>query len=352
LHKYYLTRTNYHDNYCLRSLRNVAYDRFRSERLRLAVGSGGYPHAGILRADIRLRRIERRGDRFLGRLPIFQQDFLSRPIQKRGSPERVLIHPSPHPNLRVVRRQNTIGRFPLQRIRRKEEPMTEQASRTTSSPRRKLLRLDSFWAWAVAAALLCGATVAVSLGALPSIKPAFLIHGSAEFYRLVDAGNAAQNKGDHSAAVEYYTKALSHRAPTVLLESIALRLRAESLRELGRLSEAIQDSDRAVTLTPNDPLAYFGRADVLLGLKRHTEALQDYDRYLARAPNDASAYLGKGAALRGLGKLAEAREAYDQAVKIAPNYANAYFGRGNVLNALGQCTNKGSTRWDLFCSVA
>lgn len=159
---------------------------------------------------------------------------------------------------------------------------------------------------------------------------------SAEFYRLVDAGNAAVNKGEHGAALEHYTNALSLGAPNRRLESITLRLRAIALHGLRRFPEAIEDSDRAVTLAPNDPLAYVSRADILATVKRYEAAVQDYDRYLAHAPNDASTYRAKGIALQGLGKHTEAREAYDQAIRIAPNYATAYYSRANVLSKMGE----------------
>jgi tetratricopeptide (TPR) repeat protein len=159
---------------------------------------------------------------------------------------------------------------------------------------------------------------------------------SAEFYRLVDEGNAAANKGEHGAALQHYTNALSLGAPNRRLESITLRLRAIALRGLRRLPEAIEDSDRAVTLAPNDPLAYLGRANIFATAKRYEVAVQDYDRYLAHASNDASAYRGKGIALQGLGKHTEAREAYDQAIKIAPNYASAYLNRAQLWSDLGE----------------
>src|SRR5579864_1038816 len=90
-------------------------------------------------------------------------------------------------------------------------------------------------------------------------------------------GLVETQRGDDAAALEWIGRALAldpKNAP-------ALYNRANSLRRIGRLQDALADYDRALALQPGHLAALNNRGIVLEKLGRRSDALASYDRALA-----------------------------------------------------------------------
>ena len=61
------------------------------------------------------------------------------------------------------------------------------------------------------------------------------------------------------------------------------------------------------------------------------EAIDAYSKAISVSPNNAVAYNNMGNALQDLDKIDGALEAYKKAISIKPDYAEAYYNTGNAL---------------------
>jgi tetratricopeptide (TPR) repeat protein len=112
--------------------------------------------------------------------------------------------------------------------------------------------------------------------------------------------------------------------------------RAETLRELGRLEQALQTYEDVIERFPNDVVARTGRAETLRELGRLEQALQAYEDVIGRFPNDVFARTGRAETLRELGRLEQALQAYEDVVERFPNNVVARNGRAETLRELGR----------------
>ncbi|MGO8703815.1 MAG: tetratricopeptide repeat protein [Candidatus Brocadiia bacterium] len=95
----------------------------------------------------------------------------------------------------------------------------------------------------------------------------------------------------------------------------------------GRLSEAIQDYDKAVSFTPDYALAYYNRGLACAAMGRLAEAIEDYDKAIALNPDYAEAHEDRGIAYARAGRADEALRDLDQALRLDPDYAAGYYNR-------------------------
>jgi tetratricopeptide (TPR) repeat protein len=94
--------------------------------------------------------------------------------------------------------------------------------------------------------------------------------------------------------------------------AVAKSGRAETLRAMGRLSEALEAYDEAVAQHPENVVAKNGRAEVLKALRRLTEALDAYNAIYKLNPNDAITRNGRSCVLAALHR-------YDEALQQLPD---------------------------------
>lgn len=125
-------------------------------------------------------------------------------------------------------------------------------------------------------------------------------------------------------------KALSHiykdatGQPAVLevtgpaLEARELMDKGYSLTELGRLEEALEAYDNAISLKPDYAWAWARRGRTLRVLGRYKAALECYDRALEIQPQYAFAWNGQGIVLERMGRLEQALACYEKAAEINP----------------------------------
>jgi tetratricopeptide (TPR) repeat protein len=114
--------------------------------------------------------------------------------------------------------------------------------------------------------------------------------------------------------------------------------RAETLRAMGRLDDALSSYDAVLHEDANDIIARNGRAETLRAMGRLQEALAAYDSTLSGHPERVDTKAGRAETLRAMGRLDKALAAYDSIVADHPDDVVSNCGRAEVLKAL--------RRWD------
>ena len=156
----------------------------------------------------------------------------------------------------------------------------------------------------------------------------------------------------HFQSVDYYNSYLASHSP----RAIDYLGRALDFMMLYNYTEAINDLDRAIALTPDFTLAYFMRgiaayrnykaregAESLDSssstmVDRHisnarnaavlASVISDFDNVIALSPRMALAYYNKGCVLAEAGDTAGAIDAFTQAINLEPALGVAYYNRG------------------------
>ena len=95
--------------------------------------------------------------------------------------------------------------------------------------------------------------------------------------------------------------------------------RARMAHALGRYTEAVADSGRALKESPSSLDAHLIRGRALLALGRAEQALEDFDAARAQAPGSVDALVARAQALFALGRHVVALTAFDAAVARAPD---------------------------------
>ncbi len=109
-----------------------------------------------------------------------------------------------------------------------------------------------------------------------------------------------------------------------------------TLKEQGRLDEAIANYQQALKIEPNNALAYSQIGEIYVMQGKMAEAIAACQNAIKLQPNLAAAYKNLGNALQAGGKIDEAIRAYTKAVEIDPQFAEAYANLGSMLGMQGQ----------------
>ena len=186
----------------------------------------------------------------------------------------------------------------------------------------------------------------------------------ADLHAKLDQAIALHNAGQPEPAAALYREILT-RDPN---NFDALHLLGIVALQGARFSEALGLIAKALTVMPENAMAYFNLAAALTGLENYQQALTAYDACLcydlanadawnnrgyilwmlkqydgaagsyARAinlrPNFPMAHSNRGAALAELGRFEEALAAYDAAITLEPGLADAHNNRGTTLRLL------------------
>lgn len=99
----------------------------------------------------------------------------------------------------------------------------------------------------------------------------------------------------------------------------------------GNRSGGLELLDRALKANPRSAAAHYNRANLLRDMNRLEEALGGYDAALKLNRQHAGALINRAAVLRILDRPAEALASLDSAIAVAPGEANAHHGRGVIL---------------------
>jgi tetratricopeptide (TPR) repeat protein len=95
--------------------------------------------------------------------------------------------------------------------------------------------------------------------------------------------------------------------------------------------KAVVCFDRAIELSPDDPLIWRRRGYALLKLQRYGEAVDSFDRVLGIDPADATAWQRRAYALAHLGRHDEAVACCEKAIVLDPYNLLAWESKGWVL---------------------
>jgi tetratricopeptide (TPR) repeat protein len=164
-----------------------------------------------------------------------------------------------------------------------------------------------------------------------------------DYSRAVDLGNSTYARtglastwmavGDFSQALTLFD-ALLEDTPW---DAIVASGRAEALKGLGRLDEALVAYDEIVDARGDEYLQTApGRANLLLLLNRPSDALRAYRKIRARYPLDLMSASGEAEVLKALGHTTEALAIYDEARESAPTSLVIANARANTLLQLNQ----------------
>jgi tetratricopeptide (TPR) repeat protein len=108
---------------------------------------------------------------------------------------------------------------------------------------------------------------------------------------------------------------------------------------LGKPDEAYSHFQAAAEINPNDPMSHSNLGAYLQEHGKLTEAMEQYDRTISLTSDAgllAATYSNLGTAYRKLGEDQKARDSYNQALRLNPNQFNAYLGLGELLEKRNQ----------------
>ncbi len=113
---------------------------------------------------------------------------------------------------------------------------------------------------------------------------------------------------------------------------------ALDLMEKGKMNEAVDHYNKAISIIPYYEVIYYDRGIAYYHLGQKQRALEDFKEAIRLKPDYAAAFYNMGIVYLGLGKYQNAIENYTETILINPGYAYAYNDR--ALAYLNQGHNK------------
>ncbi|MBD63408.1 MAG: hypothetical protein CMD68_04930 [Gammaproteobacteria bacterium] len=117
----------------------------------------------------------------------------------------------------------------------------------------------------------------------------------------------------------------------------AWKVLGASLKSLGKNSEALEASQKAAMLSPNDPAAHNNLGIILKEFGKDNEAEASLRNAIALKSDFAEAHNNLGTTLKKLGRLDEARTYLKEAIALKSDFTEAHFNLGDTLLALDKC---------------
>ncbi len=148
---------------------------------------------------------------------------------------------------------------------------------------------------------------------------------------LIQFGDAHRQLGQFELAQDAF-----YRAGVCGDESSALLGRAEVLKDLGQVEDALKVYDRCSVLDPTDIVSRNARAAALAAFGRLEEALASYDAILNGIAYDPVTLGGKAQVLRDLGQTTQALALLDEVANAFPADGITQQMRAEVLRDLGR----------------
>lgn len=96
------------------------------------------------------------------------------------------------------------------------------------------------------------------------------------------------------------------------------KTRADGFVSRGEFALALNDYDKAVSIKPDNSIAFLSRGRTHFNLNDLNRAGADFDRAIELSPSDAKAFFGRGAVNEKLGNLEKAVSDYQKAVDLEP----------------------------------
>lgn len=115
----------------------------------------------------------------------------------------------------------------------------------------------------------------------------------------------------------------------------AFRLRGRTLVDLGEISRAIEDYNRALVLNATNVAALLNRGNAYLRLDNPAAALADFDRAIGIDSASAEAFVNRGTAYSASDSEQNAIADFDRAIALDPGLAPAYNNKALLLEERG-----------------
>jgi tetratricopeptide (TPR) repeat protein len=110
---------------------------------------------------------------------------------------------------------------------------------------------------------------------------------------------------------------------------------ASALLGKGKIKEAIDHFNKAISITANYAGDYQGRGGAYDKLNQHKRAIEDYSKAIRLQPELFLAYYSRGISYNELGHYQLAIEDFNKAILLKPDYADAFNNRGSNYFKLG-----------------
>jgi Flp pilus assembly protein TadD len=153
-----------------------------------------------------------------------------------------------------------------------------------------------------------------------------------DYYRIVDVAMELADEGEYEAALPQWQKAVQ-LSPD---EPLAHNNLGVALAEKGRAEEAIRHYRKALELDPQYPEAYNNLGEALARSGRYDQALALFERALTLDPTQVDARSNLGATLAQQGKIDEAIPHLEKAVEFQPEAAHTHQNLGMALATIGR----------------
>ena len=144
-------------------------------------------------------------------------------------------------------------------------------------------------------------------------------------------GRVAYEIGNNEDAVDLSNKAVSIKPDNAEAHANL----GNALKDLGRLDEAVASYHNALAISPGLTETHNNLGVALKNLGKPEEAVSSYHKALAIKPDWAEVHSNLGVALQDLRKLDEAVASYSKALAIEPDSAVAHFNLGQALMEQG-----------------
>jgi hypothetical protein len=112
--------------------------------------------------------------------------------------------------------------------------------------------------------------------------------------------------------------------------------KAQTLNEMERYREAIQQCNEALSINPGDSKALYVKGEAYRGMGNQKRALECYTKAVRGKPNDEEIWYAAGVVLKQLGKLEEALTAFEKATEFGETHHDAWYEKAVVLRLLGR----------------
>jgi len=110
----------------------------------------------------------------------------------------------------------------------------------------------------------------------------------------------------------------------------------EDMANAKRYDEALTLFEKALSINPNNDMAWGDKALILDKVGNISDALSSFSKAISINPNNSVTWLNKGLTLLRMRKFNESIECFDTALKLNNSYAKAWYNKGRALAMLGE----------------
>jgi tetratricopeptide (TPR) repeat protein len=149
-------------------------------------------------------------------------------------------------------------------------------------------------------------------------------------------GAAALLRGQYDKAITAYDEVLATPEIADFVKAAAYSDRGVAKWRLKRTTEAVDDFNLSIQISPENATVYNNRGNALMDLGHPEEAVRDFDRAIALSPNYGAAYNNRGNARTALSQFEPAFHDFRKATELMPTSAVPFNGRGKAHAALNR----------------